>query len=499
MSTEATATSKEVKPGVRYIVDNLKYPDYIRNHGVFQKLSKVAKVFPSIGLPNVQEDCDYSNIPDAKADAQNLLVTDVRNALYKVMDSYACKQSVRGLATDFYNQLSSYYPQMVVEEEGKINIKFVLDCGTWDGKPFAKKGEGFFKAYNKLVEKCKEEGGINLAALETMQNFKNFSSSNVGGRKYKLIFSSVGEEGAWDIATISMRGISSCQTWGTPQSRGLIGSISSRYVGVIYVTSGEKFNEYGSRMIRRTLVRFAINRKTKKPGLLLDRVYPADCPNARKLFKEFLTKRTGLPVLFSGETGWGDYDLPTDSYWKFVTMAQGDYTYMDTKIPWMPAQVPTPPKDPYNYHNRLLQLDHELQTRIHNAISKMADEYVATKNEHKEVFKGGVANLLVSMRKAYGGGVYISCCLPRLYDYARNNSPWMPRVDNCETTVEYERQAIRAALQHLKTIEPAIRGNYSRMGKWTKFYPKSMEKLITLVLSQYKKELIAAYKNLLKN
>jgi hypothetical protein len=499
MSTEATATLKEVKSGVRYIIDNLKYPDYIRNHGVFQKLSKVSKVFPSIGLPNVQEECDYNNVPDAKADAQNLLITDVRTALYKVMDSYGCKQPIRTLASDFYNHLSNYYPQMIVEEEGRINIKFTLDCGIWDGKPFVKKGEGFFKAYNKLVEKCKEEAGINLAALETMQYFKSFSSSNVGGKKYKLIFSSVGEEGAWDIATISMRGINSCQTWGTPQSRGLIGSISSRYVGVIYITSGEKFNEYGPRMIRRRLVRFAINRKTKKPGLLLDRVYPADFPNARKIFKEFLTKRTGLPVLFSGESGWGDYELPIDSYWKFVTMAQGDYTYMDTKIPWMPAKSPPPPKDPYTYYNRLLQLDHDLRTRIHNAISKMADEYVDTKKEHKELFKGGIVNLFVSMRKHLGGGAYITTSLPRLYDYAVNNAAWLPQVNDCENPAEYERQAIRAAFKQLKTIETAIKANYSRMGKWTKFYPKSIEKLVAIIIDQYKKELIVAYKNLLKN
>lgn len=496
MST--TSTNAEVKPGVRYIVDNTKYPDYIRNHAVFQKLGRITKVFPSIGLPNTQEECEYSNASDAKADAQSLLYNDVRNALYRVMDTYGAPATVRNVASEIYNQISNYYPHMIVEEEGRINIKFYNDCGTWEGKPFAKRGEGFFKAYNKLSERCKEHS-ITLTPLESLPYFKSFSSSNVGGKKYKIAFSSTGEEGAWDIATISMRGISSCQSWNTPQSRGLIGSISSRYVGVIYIHSGEKFNEHGSRMLRRTLVRFAINKKTKKPGLLLDRVYPADCPNARKLFKDFLTKKTGLPVLYSGETGWGDYELPTDSYWDFVTMAQGDYTYMDTKIPWMPNKRLPTPKDPYNYHNRLLQLHGDMQRRVQDNIMKMADEYCANRKVHTELFKGGVANLLTSMRRHLGSNTHITSALPRLYDYAANNAAWMPNVNNCENPAEYERLAVRAALANMKLMETALKQNYTRAGKWAKFYPNSINKLTSLVIGQYKKELLRTYQNLLKN
>lgn len=497
MSTPATEPKTEVKPGVRHIIDNTKYPDYIRNHGVFQKLNKIAKVFPSIGLPNCQEECDYQNIQDAKADAQNLLITDVRTALYKVIDSYSCKASLRDIASAIYNEITSYYSYMVIEEEGKINIKFYHDCGVnAEGKPFAKKGEGFFKAYNKFAEKCKEEAGINLLPLDSMPFFKNFSTNNVGGKKFKLIFSSTGEEGAWDIATISMRGISSCQSWGTSQSRGLIGSISSRYVGVIYLTSGDKYNDHGSRMNRRTLVRFAINKKTKKPALLLDRVYPADCPAARKLFKDFLTKKTNLPVLFSNDAGWNDHALPADSYWKFVAMQPGEFTYMDTKIPWM-TQQPTP-KDPYTYHSRISQVDRELQTRIHDAIVKMADEY-CVKKDHADLFKGGVTNLLVSMKRNFGTTTWATSPLPKLYDIVRVPHNWVPDFNAYGTPAEYEKAVVRAAIKNIGAIKIVIKTNYTSMGRWTKYYTKSIDKLVDLIVSQYKLQLLVLYKNLLKN
>jgi hypothetical protein len=57
-SLPVVAATETAKSGVRYIIDNTKYPDYIRNHSVFQKLSKIIKVFPSIGLPNSNEECE---------------------------------------------------------------------------------------------------------------------------------------------------------------------------------------------------------------------------------------------------------------------------------------------------------------------------------------------------------------------------------------------------------------------------------------------------------
>jgi hypothetical protein len=492
----------EKKPGVRHILDNSKYPEYIRNHAVFNKFDKIIKVFPNIGLPNTSEECMYSNALEAQQDGQNLLYTDVRNALYAALGHAGGTghDTVRAILSAMYSTVGGYYPQMLVLEEGKLSIKLMQDVALVDGKPFAKKGEGFFKAYNKLIEKCKEaKPPIPLAALESMPFFKTFSATNVpGGRIFKIVFSASGSEGAWDIATISMRGISSCQSWGSSQSRGLIGSISSKYVGVAYITSGDPFNEYGSKMIRRSMVRFCIDKTTKKPGLLLDRIYPNDDQAARTLFREFLKKKTNLPVLFPGDTGWANYYLPCDTYWKATPLQTNEFTYMDNKIAW---KNPTPtPKDTAPYYQRIAHIDNELAIAVHTVISKMLDEYCTDKKVHTDIFKGGVANLLLSMRKNLGAHVgFMGHFLPKLYNVV-TTTQLLPKAETFQgTPKEYEKLIIKSVFKQMKVFDGQTKDNCTKMGKFMKFYPKSAPKLITLVLIEYKKALVKRYKNLLQD
>jgi hypothetical protein len=499
MSTTVSTVAAETKPGIRHVLDNVKYPDYIRNHKVFHTQSKIKKVFPSIGLPNVVEECEYNCIADARLDAQHLLFTDIRGALSRGADNAYSNVAVQNLLYEVLNVVSNWYPNMILTEEGRVALKFVNDCGSYEGKPFVRKGEGVFKAYGKLSEKLKQVCGFELAALDSMPHFKAFSSSNIpAGKKFKLAFASAGEEGAWDIATISMRGIASCQTWGTPQSRGLIGSISSKYVGVVYITNGEKFNEYGSKMIRRSMVRFCINAKTKKPGLLLDRVYPAHDGPTVELFRKFLHKRTGLPVLFSTEPGWHDYQLPAEtSTWKVAPFEVGDFTYMDTKIPWIkPAAAKT---DPQTYYNAIANLDNRLIQAVHNNIIKKLDEYCVDKKEHRDLFKGGVGNLIVSLKKHVGCNTFSTyTLLPRIYSHITIER-WFPSTDKYDSIHEYERAVIRHAFLHMRDLEKHSHDNGARsLHKVLKFYPKSFEKYYAFMMDEYKKELVKAYKNLLQ-
>jgi hypothetical protein len=107
------------------------------------------------------------------------------------------------------------------------------------------------------------------------------------------VFSSDGKEGAWDIGTMSMRGIRSCQSWNDGEySHCTIGSVIDPFVGIIYLTSGAKYNEYGSKMIRRCIVRFVINSKTNSPYLLLDNMYPNLDDDVLRQFKKFLKDKT---------------------------------------------------------------------------------------------------------------------------------------------------------------------------------------------------------------
>jgi hypothetical protein len=86
--------------------------------------------------------------------------------------------------------------------------------------------------------------------------------------KYKVSFSSH----PWDIATMSMRGISSCQKWDgyIGHKQKLIGSIADPCAGIIYIEKN-KSNKYGKKMWARAVVRFVQKKNSK--GLFLEKVY----------------------------------------------------------------------------------------------------------------------------------------------------------------------------------------------------------------------------------
>jgi hypothetical protein len=110
-------------------------------------------------------------------------------------------------------------------------------------------------------------------------------------------------QGAWDMATMSMRGISSCQSWSGCYKRNLVGSIVDPCAGIIYLTNGTQ-GEKGSRMIYRAVVRYVVHKETHKPALMLERIYSANSINNEitALFSAFLIKKTKgkLPIITSG-------------------------------------------------------------------------------------------------------------------------------------------------------------------------------------------------------
>lgn len=83
-----------------------------------------------------------------------------------------------------------------------------------------------------------------------------------------LVFSS----DPWDIATMSMRGIYSCQRWSGKEQHKvrLVGSIIDPCCAVIYLTDGSK-NRYGEKMLLRSVVRLVVYRN--KIYLFRDRPY----------------------------------------------------------------------------------------------------------------------------------------------------------------------------------------------------------------------------------
>jgi hypothetical protein len=64
------------------------------------------------------------------------------------------------------------------------------------------------------------------------------------------------------------------------------------FTGIIYLSSKEE-TPYGSKMIRRCIVRFAMNSTTNTPVILLERMYPSSDRSIVKEFMDFLKEKVG--------------------------------------------------------------------------------------------------------------------------------------------------------------------------------------------------------------
>jgi hypothetical protein len=291
-----------------------KFPAWIKDHAVFKKHHEIAKVFPEIGLPNTEVEIDIDNSADVKESAKHLIteinqqITKRYNGLVKFADKKADKIKPKRKAKIGNNQhllnalktkLAKQPAKCINAKNGKITLNLPDDILDPEKKVVFKSGERLISAYNKMNEQLRDGKFLAMEKVENLYAFKDFSSKNVPSVKYKLCFSSDGVEGLWDIATMSMRGIQSCQSWGAGNSNDahVVGSMVDPSTGIIYITSGAKHGEYGTKMIRRCVVRFVV--QNKKPQLMLERMYPAYDAGTCDRFVSFLREKTGnkYPVI----------------------------------------------------------------------------------------------------------------------------------------------------------------------------------------------------------
>lgn len=286
-----------------------KYPGFVKNHAVFKKIKSVKKIFPEIGLPNCEEEVVIDNSKEIIASATSL-VGEVQNAITKRatnIKKWVSKKELSEKRKKKFEECSHLLGEMkgltgvknrkkfLITNNGRYTLNLPADVLDVEKKPAFKTGEGLFRAYNKLNDVLRDGKFVAMDKLENMYSFKDFSSKNIPAKKHRIVFSSDGTDGAWDIATMSMRGINSCQSWGPNNAPGnsqhIVGSIVDPFTGIIYLTAGAKFNEYGSKMIRRCIVRFVVDRASKKPYLMLERMYPSDDNSVIEAFTDFLKKR----------------------------------------------------------------------------------------------------------------------------------------------------------------------------------------------------------------
>jgi hypothetical protein len=542
--TEQTTTSK----GVDYIVNSKKpYPEWLRNHTVFKENNRIEKVFPKVGLPNFKEPCDIMNSAEAMADATKLgnklrqELTNAQRALYDKLDiALKSKEKDRNetcnklqLLINLLNNViySLGFQDYIKMVEGRVVLKLRADIFNGEKNPVFRKDEAVLRVIGKLREMVVEQK-VNFTQIDQMLEFKDFSRTNVPNKKYLVCFSSTGEDGAWDIGTISMRGVTSCQSWNAPQSRGLIGSISSKFCGVIYLSSDQEIPGYGSKMLQRCVVRFAIHRTTRKPIIILDRMYPGDQADTREAFKRILKEKSGLDVLYTGEKSneLNNYYIPDEPVRKYFR--QGEFPYMDHAInvqahspsikkaaaPILTALTEDFKKKVGSELDKMIKVKREMYDVACKRLETLRTEYAAEKAKWEEAnkdkpeaerskfeleepkmdaelhafFRGGLENLFKHCDKKHGkdsaGHVFASLIL---------NNFQVPGADEIESKEEFHRKYLMGFLRDPKAVGEAAKKDFLK-GSWMKSFPKSGEKFYNFVFSQMRGFVIGSCKDMIK-
>jgi hypothetical protein len=234
------------------IVKNDKLPEFIRNHEIFKKIDKVNKIFPLIGLKNGSESIGSLNYAAFAA-------SFAKKELTQMFNPRQCWHN-RDRAQKIYNVLRDCTEKdFIIDKKLTLTPKKLKKIGVRNIK----------EAYNKCMFPPYDRYNIygHDDGDDDFSHFPNIKNS------WRIVFSSSDDVGVWDIATMSMRGIDSCQSWDGSYRRNLIGSIIDPFVAVIYVTNNKNYYKLGKEMIYRCVVRYVVNQTTNKPALLLEPMY----------------------------------------------------------------------------------------------------------------------------------------------------------------------------------------------------------------------------------
>src|SRR5258708_2077968 len=332
---------------INQIFSDKKFPAFITSHSIFQAFKEVRKVFPEIGLPNSEAEIEVDNKKEARDAANNLVseikylvderITTLHNYCSKKSDTIGPKrkkklENVNKLLGAVKTTLTRSKSKCLKLQRGKITLNLPQNILDIEDKIIFKSGEGLFRIYNKLNDILRDGHFLPMEKYESLEEFKEFSSKNVPALKYKVRFSSDGSDGMWDIATMSMRGITSCQSWDSVNSSHIIGSVVDPFTAIIYLTSGAKYNDLGDKMIRRCVVRFMVDEKKKIPFIGLEKMYPSMEKGALNAFIGFLKTRTDnkFNVVYLPEMRKTSVYIPMSKVVK--ELKQPNYPYRDSEV-----------------------------------------------------------------------------------------------------------------------------------------------------------------------
>lgn len=242
------------------------FPSFIKNNPNIKNLSE--KIFPLLGLNNCIQPASIK-IDCSDLDLKKVVHLAIQRYLSLFNDEH-CISDFKGsellLVAEIIFTLKELSRRISKNEGIKYNKSLILTDSilSFDKKVLVKSGTDIFKLVNKLLKIGEKYAQVDLFDKANFQ--KECKNLNI-------VFSSDGLNGAWDIATMSMRGIKSCMRWTASQAYGLVGSITDPSCGIIYLTNGSK-TKYGSKMLFRAVVRFIVD-ANDKPAILLDRLYSA--------------------------------------------------------------------------------------------------------------------------------------------------------------------------------------------------------------------------------
>ena len=298
-----------------------KMPEWIQNHPAFEAIEDVEKIYPKIGLSNFREPVkEEINFETSKSNnyVENLLEEmhfDISETLRSMKEIYENALKLQSMENrdqiiimhsllDGVEMVFSLGKPYKIEKSGTTSLIIDEDIFGSNGKIYFRAGESLIKVYNKLKQLVNNSSFIDkkLPAIEQTQPFKDYLKNNtpITGSNFEVVFASTGD-GSWDLATMGERGIRSCQSWSgkdtDEHNACLIGSILSKYVGIIYLTNNKDFEGKGGRMIKRCIVRIGVNIETKSPVIILDKMYDSHNPTIAKIFINALQEKTHLPVL----------------------------------------------------------------------------------------------------------------------------------------------------------------------------------------------------------
>ena len=339
---------------------NYPFPDFIRYHKVLKAQKTINKSFKSIGLPNTRAEVNLSSYYDLLLNHNRKLISDAVLSIRSEFEIICNQQRTeyrrdKSSITSSVNNLMKTYELLSSMDGNGISSLFKLNNEFFAKNSFLNdfRSMNIVEVISRIIDFYNFSGDeytkIISTNLSTIQNLIKKCQYIIRhkSQQHYIVFSSTGAKCAWDIATMSMRGIKSCQRWENDKSKALIGSIVDPNCAIIYLTDGSD-DDYGERMLKRAVVRLVLNKNNERE-ILIERIYSAKVMQGYiqkksndeeykdkvfDIFQKFINRKTkgAYPIVFANniENIIEKYSIP--NFETLNLLQEEEKSYRDSKI-----------------------------------------------------------------------------------------------------------------------------------------------------------------------